>query len=201
MLHSNSLTHTQPWPGGTQPLVYEVLYFLTCLLLFRSRRWVLASGPLIVVFPFSYTSYFVHLESCCCIPYFLDKLASPRGVRHSYYSWSRVYRFLNHALWCLVRRFFYWIPQRAPDREHQWSFGVVLVQPRVSPAVSEPSLTVNQLGTNLLNGQIVAIKFVSYTLRIFSVYPLFHRNRGNPMRRNYETNTGHIALSMGPVRY
>jgi hypothetical protein len=61
------------------------------------------------------------LRACCWISHFIDKLASPRAVHHSYNLWSRVYRFLNHTPGCLAHQFFYCMLRGAPDKEYQRS--------------------------------------------------------------------------------
>ena len=71
------------------------------------------------------------------------------------------------------------------------SSNVVGVHYRVGKKIGEGSFGVIFEGTNLLNNQQVAIKFVRITHDEISLYVLTRaRNQGKAMRRNCATNTG-----------
>ena len=79
------------------------------------------------------------------------------------------------------------------------SSNVVGVHYRVGKKIGEGSFGVIFEGTNLLNNQQVAIKFVRVMQGAIRLHADVSRNQGRAMRHNYETNTEHTRYLWAAV--
>lgn len=120
------------------------------------------------------------------------KHLAPQSGRLSYFRYLSPRR--HCSLTCLLPPVSHSTIQPKPSTMASSSSNVVGVHYRVGKKIGEGSFGVIFEGTNLLNNQQVAIKFVSLFATKHSLLAGSHkedRNRGRATLRSFETNTVH----------